>query len=451
MPLRRKNKYTTAFKLKVVETAEKTNNCVAAREFCISEKLVRDWRKNANQLQKMPRQKCANRGKPSKWPELEKKVAEWIRGNRQSGICVTRQAIRIYALMESNKDGIVDFKASAGWFTRFMKRHDLVLQRKTKIAEKFPAELDKKIIQFHRFVIKNRLRESYRLSCIGNMDETPIFFYMPEIRTVSHDGENTIFVKTTGHEKIRFTLVLSCMADGTKLKPMAVFRRKTLPKENFPEGIVIHVHPQGWMDEDGCRKWTKEVWNLRPGGQHNEKSLLVWDQFRSHIMKNVIDDVRSYNTDIAVIPSGLTSVLQPIDVGINKPFKDMMRIQWNNWLCDGEKTYTEGGGVRAPPLPMISEWIINSWNEIKIDTVVKSFKKCGISNALDGTEDDYLWNDRDEEDVEDLQPVGSEDDDEDPYDDIIHQDDCEAFFAGDNGSNNNNEGMDKHFCDFPGF
>ena len=114
----------------------------------------------------------------------------------------------------------------------------------------------------------------------------------------------------------------------------------------------------------------------------------------------------------------------------------------------GEKTYTEGGGVRAPPLPVISEWIINSWNEIKIETIVKSFKKCGISNALDGTEDDYLWNDRDEDDIDDLQPMISEDDD-DPYDDIIQQDDCEAFFSGDNV--NNNMDNDKQLCDFSGF
>ncbi|GFU10375.1 hypothetical protein TNCV_3514551 [Trichonephila clavipes] len=32
-----------------------------------------------------------------------------------------------------------------------------------------------------------------------------------------------------------------------------------------------------------------------------------------------------------------------------------------------------------------------AWNEIKPDLIQKSFKKCSISNSLDGTEDDYLF------------------------------------------------------------
>ena len=37
----------------------------------------------------------------------------------------------------------------------------------------------------------------------------------------------------------------------------------------------------------------------------------------------------------------------------------------------------------------------NSWQRVKSETVVKSFKKCGISNALDGSEDDILYEESD--------------------------------------------------------
>ena len=56
---RKRMKYDAGFKLKVVEFAKKTNNCAAAREFTISEKLVRDWRKAGVELRKMPKTKCA--------------------------------------------------------------------------------------------------------------------------------------------------------------------------------------------------------------------------------------------------------------------------------------------------------------------------------------------------------------------------------------------------------
>ena len=59
-----------------------------------------------------------------------------------------------------------------------------------------------------------------------------------------------------------------------------------------------------------------------------------------------------------------------------------------------------------------------------METIAKSFKKCGISNALDGTEDEHLWDDMDEEAADDVQPQPTESDDdlEDHYDDI-HADD----------------------------
>jgi hypothetical protein len=37
----------------------------------------------------------------------------------------------------------------------------------------------------------------------------------------------------------------------------------------------------------------------------------------------------------------------------------------------------------------------NSWQGDKSETIVKSLKKCDISNALDGSEDDILYDERD--------------------------------------------------------
>ena len=73
-------------------------------------------------------------------------------------------------------------------------------------------------------------------------------------------------MKSTGHEKTRITVVLSCMADGTKLEPMVIFKRKTKPKITFPPGVLVHFHEKGWMDEGGVKLWIEKIWNRRPGG-----------------------------------------------------------------------------------------------------------------------------------------------------------------------------------------
>ena len=37
----------------------------------------------------------------------------------------------------------------------------------------------------------------------------------------------------------------------------------------------------------------------------------------------------------------------------------------------------------------------NSWQQVKSETIVKSFKKCGINNTLGGSEDDTLYEESD--------------------------------------------------------
>jgi hypothetical protein len=49
--------------------------------------------------------------------------------------------------------------------------------------------------------------------------------------------------------------------------------------------------------------------------------MLVYDSFRGHIVNSVKNRLMEKNTNIAVIPGGCTSKLQPLDVAINKSFK----------------------------------------------------------------------------------------------------------------------------------
>lgn len=56
---------------------------------------------------------------------------------------------------------------------------------------------------------------------------------------------------------------------------MVVFKRKTMPKEKFPAGVLVHVNENGWMNEDMCNVWLEKVWSTRPGALINRKSLLV--------------------------------------------------------------------------------------------------------------------------------------------------------------------------------
>ena len=48
-------------------------------------------------------------------------------------------------------------------------------------------------------------------------------------------------------------------------------------------------------------------------------------------------------------------------------------------------------GKKVPSRNLVLRWIKEAWVEILQEIVIKSFKTCGISNALDGTEDDVVY------------------------------------------------------------
>ena len=114
-------------------------------------------------------------------------------------------------------------------------------------------------------------------------DEVPMSFDAPYSRTVDTTGAESIPVSTTGHEKTGFTVVLACSESGKKLKPMVIFKWKTMPKKNLPNGVVVHCHNKGWMDRDGMAVWGEKVWRARPVSFFDRTSLLIIDSFSAHI------------------------------------------------------------------------------------------------------------------------------------------------------------------------
>lgn len=102
---------------------------------------------------------------------------------------------------------------------------------------------------------------------------------MSENNAVDVKGVQTVLVKMTGHEKTLFAVVLAWMADGTKLCPMLIFKRKTMPKIKFLAGAFMHVHEKGWMDGAEIKLWLDNARSARPGGLWKQRSLLVSDMF----------------------------------------------------------------------------------------------------------------------------------------------------------------------------
>jgi len=303
----------------------------AARHYGVHHRNVQRWVKCQVTKIKNPRKRVNKKGQGRKisYPqELEEKILAWILEKReQDYVPVSTQLIRLKAL-SLIKNYNEHFKASDGWVRKFMKRNKLVLRVHTHISQSLPKDLENKIKQFHEEISKIHDNSAYPLQYVCNMDETPVYLDLVPNKVVDKRGKKTIQVRTTSSEKNRVTATLCCTAAGKMLPPFVVFKSKTmrpLKKVNVPAGVHATTQVKAWMDEERMLQWIQEVWSPYVSGN---PALLVMDTFSAHMTDKVKDAFKKCNTKLLFIPGGCTSVLQPLDIGINKPFKSYIRQSW---------------------------------------------------------------------------------------------------------------------------
>ncbi|KAJ8867768.1 hypothetical protein PR048_031571 [Dryococelus australis] len=153
--------------------------------------------------------------------EVEEKLFVFVMNLRKDGYSVSTEMFQLEACKIAHKLNIklVKFKESYGWVRRFMKRKQLSIRQRTTLAQKILEEYDKKLLGFQWYVIALRKNKDYLLSQIGNADQTPVWFDMPESMTVSVVDERSVPVKTTGADKQCCTVMLAIAADGHKFPP----------------------------------------------------------------------------------------------------------------------------------------------------------------------------------------------------------------------------------------
>ncbi len=65
-----------------------------------------------------------------------------------------------------------------------------------------------------------------------------------------------------------------------------------------------------------------------------------------------------------------------MDLGVNKPFKDRIRLLWEHWMAnDSNISLTKSNYRKSVPRNTFLGWVNIAWNEISEDTMKNSFSK----------------------------------------------------------------------------
>ena len=124
-----------------------------------------------------------------------------------------------------------------------MRRNPLSVRSRTTVGQKLPENWEEKVTNIRQFVSRRKEELAIQTDRVFNMEEV----LMSYSRTVNTTRAESVSVSTTGQEKTGFTSILACLESGKKLKPMVIFKRKTMQKRK-PAHWCGCLLPQKRMD-----------------------------------------------------------------------------------------------------------------------------------------------------------------------------------------------------------
>ena len=229
------------------------------------------------------------------------------------------------------------------WCLRFLKRQNLTMRTPTHISQPLKENAYQEIKSFFKNIIDMRKGLSIydNIENIGNTDETPIWFEFYAKKAIAKIGEKHINIRTFGTEKIRITVLLTILGNGIKLPPLLVFKGK--PNGNIiynrlqkhpsvTKGtIIVKCQENSWVNQEIFLDYLTNIW-LKPSIRKKTKNtLLIMDRAGSHFSDDISETFKIENCKYILIPAGMTRFLQPLDVCINKPFKDAFRKSYTDF------------------------------------------------------------------------------------------------------------------------
>ena len=102
--------------------------------------------------------------------------------------------------------------------------------------------------------------------------------------------------------------------------------------------------------------------------------------------------LKKHKISLVNVPPRSTSRVQVVHVLINKPFKDEVPALFEDHLDKNFDQYVDGKINESQQRVLLTKWVGEARSKVgkMKDSIIRSFKKCGLSVALDGGENDEV-------------------------------------------------------------
>jgi hypothetical protein len=246
----------------------------------------------------------------------------------------------------------------------------------THESQHSPAETQREALDYIQTIRPKLLQLCRHPDFILNMDQTPIPFTFNPKSTLDIRGMRTVNIRKSTNDTKRATCALTITPSGKLLTPLFVFKGKPgarIETREFPtysNEMLYTCQDNAWMDERVMLMWVDKI--LKPyviGAPDGIVPLLFLDSYRCHMMASVVERIQGLGVEVEHIPGGCTCLCQPVDIGVNKPFKKLMRDSWTEWMVE------EGLDNGTPPTRAnIVDWALVAKEKISLQHIRNSWR-----------------------------------------------------------------------------
>lgn len=252
---------------------------------------------------------------------------------------------------------VTKFVAGSAFMQRFMKKYQFYNNNGRVVKQ--PQITDRSNAAAQLYLAQcARAYKQYGAELVYTMDET-FWPLVPKMQQLVRLHNNTEFKPSTEIDtKAGMTMVVTVAASGEKLPLYFIGKGKTMRCTNkFGDAYDAAYYcysESGWMKEDTMHHYLDDVVIPASDGR---PCALVMDSYRAHITDGIYEKAKENNIEIIVVPACMTSILSPLDVGVNGILKSSYSKSWRQARVFGDA------------LTMKTSW------KVAVELATKAYKK----------------------------------------------------------------------------
>ena len=407
-----KSRFTLMEKEEIVRVAFSSprNIKATARLYGVDPQNIRYWAKSISAarsalspstFKKAKSRLSLHQGKSAKHHGCDDELHEFMQNLRQQQHKVTvRLMCAEYKRINADDSEVSNYVIRRRIY-RWMRRKKVSLRRVTHKAQNTVHHVEA-MRDWVRYVLGQIEMLGIPYENVANFDETNLDFNVDGGQTLNTKGAKTVGVKgAKSSDRATAMIGVSMMGEcftpyivykGTQNKTTGrIWREFNSPNFTYPPEQEYAVQERAWMDETKMLDWVERIWKPWAATKKGTTYLLM-DEFASHMTAKVKLAIYACDSEIDFIIAGYTSKLQVLDVGLNRPYKDEYRRQFEQFMVTSN--------TAKPHRQDVANWAWNAWKTVNTSMILNTWRRViAFGDEEEADEEEMIYESDDDEEI----------------------------------------------------